>query len=96
MLYFFKNAVATSRESLGLMPMKSTVAEYCALEAESAGISRLHGSHVENQKFTTIGLPAGRMVPFSPVALSTNSTNGNFLPVLLAFVPMVDGNVVTG
>jgi hypothetical protein len=56
----------------------------------------LHGSHVEYQKFTTIGLPAGAMVPLSPVALSTNSTNVNFLPVLLAFVPMVGDNVVMG
>ena len=78
------------------MPMKSTVAAYFVLEADSAGISRLHGSHVENQKFTTIGLPAGAIVPLSPVALSTNSTNENFLPVLLAFVPMVGDNVVTG
>jgi hypothetical protein len=76
--------------------MKSTVAAYFALDADSAGISRLHGSHVEYQKFTTIGLPAGAIVPLSPVALSTNSTNENFLPVLLAFVPMVGDNVVMG
>ena len=94
-VYSSTKSCAAVAVSCGFTPTKVISPSVFAAALSNAGNSRLHGSHVENQKFTTMGLP--RRVEKSRALPERSSSEivGNSFPATGALVPMVGSAIVS-
>ena len=93
--YSFTKSCAATAVSCGFTPTKETLSFVLAAAASNAGNSRLQGSQVENQKFTTMGFPRRVEKSIAVPARSSNERAGNNFPAAGTLVPLVGSAIVS-
>ena len=94
--YSFTKSCAATAVSCGFTPTKAMSPCVFAAASSKAGNSRLQGSQVENQKFTTMGFPRRVEKSRALPERSSNEIVGKSFPATGTLVPIVGSAMVSG